>query len=102
MKLLQKIFGGSSLPAKIESENNPKLVVLKGKVHFEIFEDGNGKFRAQHKSGDWLSSENNLTMFFELSEKYHTIEDCQKIAMRYVMGRQLKKVGTIEFIPTKD
>jgi hypothetical protein len=102
MKFLQKMFGGSSLPAKIESDNNPKLVVLKGKVHFEIYEDGNGKFRAQHKSGDWLSSEDNLTMFYELSETFYRIEDCQQMAMKYVKGRQLKKVGTIEFIPNKD
>lgn len=101
-KLLENIFGKSNQTtalATIKPEENPKLVVLKGEVHFEIFEDGNGEFRAKHKSGNWYQTEDHLASFFEYAHKFPSLEAAQRASMKYVLSRQLTKVGTVEFIP---
>lgn len=108
-KLLNKFLGvdeeKSLLPVRVNikseptAEENPKLVVVKGEVHFEIFEDGNGEFRAKHKSGDWYQTEDHLASFFEYAHKFPSLERAQRAAMKYVLSRQLTKVGTVEFIP---
>lgn len=100
-KLLEKFFGEktSTALALVKQEENPKLIVLKGEVHFEIFEDGNGEFRAKHKSGDWYQSKDHLASFFEYAHKFSSLEAAQSASMKYVLSRQLTKVGTVEFIP---
>lgn len=107
MSILNKLLGKkSTLPAIVENTTQTPLssgtaVVLKGEKHFTIYEDGNGKFRAQHKSGRWLFDRDHLFMDKESATKYYDLEGCQTACMTYIKGQMLTQVGTIEFIPSK-
>jgi hypothetical protein len=104
-KLLEKFFGSEPstalVKAEVKPEDNPRLVVVKGEVHFEIFEDGNGNLSAKHKNGKWLERKEHLTDFYEFRRKFYDLKSCHEDCFHYIRSRQLTKVGTIEFIPSK-
>jgi hypothetical protein len=101
MSLMRKYFAG-----KEEEETSLAIVktqtavVLKGKKIFDIYEDGNGQIRAKHKSGDWLRDRELLTNFYTIARKYSSIQSCHEDCEYYIKSHQLRKVGTVEFIPS--
>lgn len=102
MGLLDKILGkkpSTELVRTDQPTSNPNTVILKGEKHFDIYEDGNGDFRAQHNSGMWLFDTNHLFNYYEDATKFNSLESCQERCMRYVKGQMKTNVGTIEFIP---
>lgn len=103
MSLMRKYFAGKEKEEKETSlaiVKTKTAVVLKGEKIFDIYEDGNGLFRAQHKNGGWLRDRENITNFYEFCEKFRSIKECHALAEYYIKSKQLRKVGTIEFIPT--
>jgi hypothetical protein len=76
-------------------------VVLKGKKEFDLYEDGNGYYRAQHHSGKWIQYGDHLCSYYEYAEKYRTLSAAQEAAIKWLKNHQLSHVGTIKFIPTK-
>ena len=102
MTVIRKYFGTDKKKEEVSLAivKTPTAVVLKGEKIFDIYEDGNGLIRAKHKSGDWLRDSENLTDFYEFARQFSTINECHKCAEYYIKSRQLRKVGTIEFIPS--
>lgn len=77
--------------------------VGKVKPLFEIFEDGNGYFSAQHISGKWLWIGNNETCLFSEGnrQRFKTLESCQEGVKRFIQDREFKHKGTIKFLPNE-
>jgi hypothetical protein len=110
MGFLDKFLGKKkveTLPA-VQSSNLPSkeepasiAVVMKGKKYFDIFKDGNGYYRAQHRNGDWLFTGEQLIGTYEYAKKQRSLEDIEESCCHYIKSQQLTQVGTIEFIPSK-
>ncbi|MFO0359390.1 MAG: hypothetical protein ACK50N_02735 [Flavobacteriales bacterium] len=90
---MMKLLGfdiGTSLPKKED-----KL--------FEIFQDGQGKFSAQHKNGDWvwIGVDNYVElMSYRHRQRFLKLESCNKACEDFIKQREHKHIGTISFIAT--
>lgn len=68
---------------------------------FEIFQDGEGKFSAQHKSGEWLWVDgygDTSFMPYHYRQRFKSVEACNSACEAFVKQREHKHVGTIKFI----
>jgi len=86
------------------NENNEPTrmeVIVENEKHFHIFQDGNGYFRAKHKSGMWLEKPEYLTEFYEFAKKMSSMAEVNENCIYFIKSHQLKEIGTIEFIPKK-
>lgn len=107
MRILKKYFSKKEKNVDVSTTETSLItttqeaVLVKGEKWFDIYEDGNGRFRAQYKDGNWLFTSLSLIYKYEYAEQFSTLETCQESAIHYINSRQLKKVGTIEFIPSK-
>ena len=101
---MRKYFAGKEEEEKKETSlaivKTQTAVVLKGEKIFDIYEDGNGKIRAKHKSGKWLMDRENLTEFYVHTRKFSSMRECYEDTEYFIKSHQLRKVGTVEFIPT--
>lgn len=101
---MRKYFAGKAEEEKQETSleivKTETAVVLKGEKIFDIYEDGNGLIRAKHKSGEWLRDRENLVDFYEFARKFSSMKECHEDTEYYIKSRQLRKVGTVEFIPS--
>ena len=103
MSLIRKYFGGKEREEEetsLEIVKTPTAVVVKGEKFFDIYEDGNGLIRAKHISGDWLKDSENLIDFYEFGRKFSSMKECHECAEYFIKSNQLRKIGTIEFIPS--
>jgi hypothetical protein len=67
---------------------------------FEVFQDGQGKFSAQHKDGDWVwIGCNNYVelMTYKNRQRFSTLEKCNEACENFIKQREHKHVGTISF-----
>ena len=110
MGFLDKILGKKDVAnttalAKVKTDEPISIaVVLKGEKHFTIYQDGNGYYKAKHKSGEWLFDafdDWQLIPSFEYAYETTSLSDIEEGCMFYSKSQQLTKVGTIEFIPSK-